>query len=146
MMNKKGVTLIELVVVFVIIAIGAVLIAPNIGAWLPRYRLRSATRDIASMMRTAQMKAVTTNMDYQVFFIGTGSYILRRNTGGWVDEGALQTLPSGITFNTNFNPINEAIFRPNATSNGGRVVVQDPKGNQRTITVLFTTGRISVNP
>jgi len=45
-MNRKGVTLIELIVVMVIIAIGAVLLAPNIGAWLPNYRLRSATRDI----------------------------------------------------------------------------------------------------
>ena len=67
-MNKKGVTLIELVVVFVIIAIGAVLLVPNIGGWLPNYRLRSATRDIVSTLRTAQMKAVSTNTQYRVDF------------------------------------------------------------------------------
>ena len=61
-MNKKGVTLIELIVVFVIIAIMAGLLAPNIGAWLPNYRLRSATRDIVSTMRDAQMRAVSKNM------------------------------------------------------------------------------------
>ena len=31
-MNKRGVTLIELVIVFAIIAIGAVLMVPNMGA------------------------------------------------------------------------------------------------------------------
>ena len=59
--NKKGITLIELVVVMIIIAIGAVLLVPNIGGWLPNYRLRSATRDIVSTLRTAQMKAVSSN-------------------------------------------------------------------------------------
>ena len=33
--NQKGVTLIELIVVMVIIAIGAALIVPNIGGWCP---------------------------------------------------------------------------------------------------------------
>jgi prepilin-type N-terminal cleavage/methylation domain-containing protein len=70
-MNKKGVTLIELIVVMVIIGIGAVLFAPNIGAFLPSYRLRSAARDIVSTMRTAQMKAVSTNLNYRVSFTKT---------------------------------------------------------------------------
>jgi len=66
--NKKGITLIELVVVMIIIAIGAVLLVPNIGGWLPNYRLRSATRDIVSTLRTAQMKAVSSNLEYRVSF------------------------------------------------------------------------------
>ena len=41
-MRKRGVTLVELVVVMAIIAIGAAFVAPNIGAWIPNYRLRSA--------------------------------------------------------------------------------------------------------
>lgn len=82
-LNDKGITLIELVIVTVIIAIGAVLMVPNIGAWLPNYRLRSATRDIVSALRIAQTKAVSTKMNYQVSFDpGKGSYILRHNSGG----------------------------------------------------------------
>ncbi len=64
-MNKRGVTLIEVVIVFAIIAIGAVLMVPNMGAWLPNYRLRSATRDITSTLRVAQMRAVSNNSDYR---------------------------------------------------------------------------------
>jgi len=50
MINHKGITLIELVVVMVIIAIGAVLLVLNIGAWLPNYRVRSGARDVVSTL------------------------------------------------------------------------------------------------
>ncbi len=74
----------------VIIGIGAVLFIPNIGGWMPSYRLRSATRDIASTMRTAQMKAISTNMRYQVSFPSSVSYVLQYQDtiGTWQPEGA----------------------------------------------------------
>jgi type II secretory pathway pseudopilin PulG len=149
-MNHKGITLIELVVVFVIIAIGAVLLVPNIGAWLPNYRLRSATRDIVSTMRTAQMRAVSNNIQYRVNFnaaeIGaTNSYILQRNTGGaWIDDGALQILPEGITVNIDHMPAGRAVFNANSTSTSGSVTLQSTKGAQRKITVTSATGRVRI--
>jgi prepilin-type N-terminal cleavage/methylation domain-containing protein len=144
-MNKKGVTLIELIVVFVIIAIGAALTIPNMGSWIQSYRLRSATRDITSNLRVAQMKAVSNNMEYQVVITGA-SYKLERNSGGWVLEGDTKTLPTGITiFNNTFvNPAGNALFRPNSSSNGGTLVLQNAKGNQQSITVLPSTGRITI--
>ncbi len=145
-MNKKGVTLIELLVVFVIISIGAVLLVPNIGGWLPSYRLRSATRDIASTMRVAQMKAVSNNTEYQVLFNpGAGTYILQYlDTGGnWVNEGATQTLPSGIQISAPF-PGNIAHFNPNSTSSTGSITLQNTKGTQRRITLTPATGRVRI--
>ena len=149
-MNHKGVTLIELAVVFVIIAIGAVLLAPNIGAWLPNYRLRSATRDVVSTMRTAQMKAVSNNNHYRVNFNsaeigGANCYILQRNTGGvWVNDGALQTVPAGIMVNIGQLPAGRAIFNPNSTSAAGSVTLQNSKGAQRSITLTPATGRVRI--
>ncbi len=138
-MDRRGITLIELLVVFVIIAILALLMAPNIGGWLPRYRLRSATRDIVSTMRTAQTRAVSSNVTYQVVFTPvSGTYVMRANG---VDEGGTQTVPSGITFVTNF-PNNTAVFNTNSTATGGTVTVSNPTGT-RTITVLSSTGRIT---
>lgn len=145
--NKKGVTLLELIIVMVIIAIGAVLVVPNIGAWIPNYRLRGAARDIVSTMRTAQMRAVSTNMEHRVTFTGgnPGSYILQRNSGGWRNDGAQQIMPPGVlmAFSTpNFE------FNPNSTATGGNVTLTIPRGGQvigqRTIRVLAATGRIRI--
>jgi type II secretion system protein H len=144
-MNKRGVTLIELVVVIAIIAIGAVLVVPGIGPWIANYRLRTATRDITSTLRVAQMRAVSNNTNYQVSFnTGAGTYILQRNSGGWVDEGAAQTLPTGIRINDPAPTNNPITFSPNSSSNGGTITLKNIKDSERRITVLPSTGRISI--
>jgi type IV fimbrial biogenesis protein FimT len=149
-MNKKGVTLIEVVVVFVIIAIAAGLIATNLGGFLPRYRLRSATRDIVSTMRTAQMKAVSNRMQYQVdFSVGTNSYILRYTSGASVfDDGPVRTAPSGITVNNNL-PGGKALFDSDSTCpSGGRITLSFKKAgvtqDQRGIILNPATGRTRI--
>jgi type IV fimbrial biogenesis protein FimT len=147
--NKKGVTLIELVVVFVIIAIAAVLLVPNIGAWLPNYRLRSATRDVASMLRTAQMKAVSTNIIYGVGFDANACQ-LYRSSGGLITEGAAINLPTGVQFDNNTFPINGTLgkpfaqFNPNSTSSPGGVSLLNTKGTQKRITLTTATGRVKI--
>jgi prepilin-type N-terminal cleavage/methylation domain-containing protein len=154
--NKKGVTLIELIVVFVIIAIGAVLLAPNIGAWLPNYRLRSATRDIVSTMRTSQMKAVSTNLEYRSYFnAGERKYWIERgnqssNSTNWVGttasdnaarEGSLNSLPSGVTIS--FTGFVE--FNPDSTCNASTITLTNNKGKQSAITLVSSTGRVNVS-
>ena len=141
--NKRGVTLIELVVVFAIIAIGSLLAVPNIGPWIANYRLRTATRDITSTLRVAKMRAVSNNVNYRVSFnTGAGTYILQRNTGAlWVNEGTAQTLPTGIRIDP--APVNNPLtFSPNSSSNGGSIKLANTK-NTKTITVLPSTGRIT---
>ena len=142
--NKKGVTLLELIIVFIIIGIGAALLTPNIGAWLPNYRLRSAARDITSTMRTAQLKAVSTNMEYRVFFPNASSYVLQRNTGGFIDEGAPQSIPNGISIDLSNLPGNNAQFNPNSTCSIGSVTLKNAKGRQKTITLTPATGRVKL--
>ena len=148
-MNKRGVTLVELIVVMVIIAIGAVLIAPNIGAWLPNYRLRSATRDIVSTMRTAQMKAISNNLQYHVLFnlaVQPQTFILEyQNTGGaWISDGATQALPSGVRVSSITLADNKAQFNPNSTSSTGSLTLSNSRGTQRTVTLTPSTGRIKI--
>ena len=120
-MHKKGVTLIELIVVIVIIGILGAFLAPNIGAWLPNYRLRGAARDIVSTMRTAQMKAVSTNLIYRVSFTLPSSYVLQYiDTGGTLrTEGVAQTLPSGVSISAINITGSNAVFNPNSTSSSG---------------------------
>ena len=141
-MNKRGITLIELVVVMVIIAVAAVLTIPNIGAWFLHYRLRTGTRDVVSLMRVAQMKAVSDNTSYRVLFLANeGSYVLQRTTDGlnWSDEGAAQRLPKGIRFLADSN----AQFNPDATASGG-ITLNDQRKYETRITLLPSTGRVRV--
>jgi type IV fimbrial biogenesis protein FimT len=148
--NDKGVTLVELVVVFALIAILAVLMVPSVSPWLLNYRLRGATRDVVSTMRTAQMKAVSNNVRFRVNFNaadlgGTDRYVLQHDSGGiWVDVGALQTLPSGVTMNVGLLPDGRAVFNENSTSSGGSITLQNSKGSTRTITLSSVTGRVSI--
>ena len=149
-MNPRGVTLIELLVVFVIIAIMAGLLVPNIGAWLPNYRLRSATRDIVSIMRTAQAKAVSGNTQFRINLddgeIGVNSYIIQCYTAGtWANEGAVQRLPTGITIIANTFPGKCANFNPNSTSSAGSLTLQNTKGATNKISLTSATGRVNIN-
>jgi len=155
-MNKKGVTLLELIIVFVIIAIMSAFIVPGIGSsWLPRYRLRSAARDIVSTMRTAQMRAVSSGLQYtyQVAFnVTANSYVLQYTTGGnTFNAGPVQTLPSGIIVTVAGLPNNTAVFNSNSTCpNGGPdVVTLSYKKNgvtweQKGISLNAATGRITI--
>jgi prepilin-type N-terminal cleavage/methylation domain-containing protein len=144
-MNEKGITLLELIIVMVIIAIGAVLTVPNIGGWLPNYRLRSATRDVVSIMRLAQLKAVSNNTSYRVVFDTVNeSYIIEYlNTGSWVAEGGSQSLPTGVKFNTTFAG-NITTFLPNSTATDGDVTLNNNKGSIKKIRLLGLTGRIKI--
>ncbi len=148
-MNKKGVTLIELVIVMVIIAVAVGFVIPNIGAWLPNYRLRSAARDIVSTMRTAQMKAVSTNTPYGVAF-DTNQYQLYRSSGGLSPEGVATILPNGVQLTNNTFPINGTLnkrfaqFNADSTAFGGGVTVLGTKGIRR-ITVTTSTGRATIS-
>jgi len=145
--DEKGVTLTALVVVFVIVAIGAALMVPGIGAWLPNYRLRSATRDVVSTLRTAQMKAVSSNLEYRVSFAKPNFWLERGNLSSgstsWTTEGTVQTLPSGITMSGPFDGGN-AQFNPNSTCSIGSVTLTNTKGTQKTITLTAATGRVKI--
>lgn len=151
-MRKRGITLVELVVVMAIIAIGAAFVVPNIGAWIPNYRLRGATRDVTSVLRTAQMRAISNNREYQVSFdAGTGSYILRYNSGTtatpvWTDDGTAEKLPQGVLISGISFPGNNAQFNPNSTSSTGSIILINTKGSTKRITLTTSTGRVHVDP
>lgn len=152
MRRRTGVTLIELVVVMAIIAIAAVALVPNIGTWIHYYRLRSATRDITSALRTAQMKAVSKNISYRVRFDpGENSFVLlyqgTQGPNDFIPEGPSQKLAPGVAITeVNFSGgANDAVFNPDSTSSAGHVTVTNAKGTRRTITVSSATGRVRVD-
>jgi prepilin-type N-terminal cleavage/methylation domain-containing protein len=156
-MNKKGITLLELIIVMVIIAIGAALMVPGFGAWMPHYRLRGATRDIASTLRAAQVKAVSNNFRYGVAFdTANQQFQLYRNSGGIGDfqvDGSPNDLPSGVTF---FNiaglptdgpgGLPFVRFYPDSTASAanGTITLVNNKNTQKLVRISGSTGRVTI--
>jgi len=95
------------------------------------------------------MKAVSNNIAYRVNLddadIGDNRYALQFRTieGNWVSEGAVQTLPPGISISTNTLPGKHAEFNPNSTSSAGTVTLLSKKGT-KTISLTASTGRVRI--
>jgi prepilin-type N-terminal cleavage/methylation domain-containing protein len=67
-MNKKGFTLIEMIVVLGIIAIIAGIAIPNFSSWLPNYRIKSAAQELLSNFQLAKITAVKRNANCTITF------------------------------------------------------------------------------
>jgi prepilin-type N-terminal cleavage/methylation domain-containing protein len=67
-MNKKGFTLIEMMVVIGIIGIMAGMAIPVFSSWLPNYRFKSAAQDLLSNLQLAKITAVKRNANCTVTF------------------------------------------------------------------------------
>lgn len=71
-LTNRGFTLIELVIVMVIVAIGVALAVPSWTSLIEKRRLVSATETIESFMNIAQSEAVKRNQEVTVSWISTG--------------------------------------------------------------------------
>lgn len=92
---NRGVTILELMVVLSCLAILGAVVAPNwiATAW-PAYRLKSASRQIASDIRHARIRAVSTNRQYRLRIDPVSdSYVMERGDASssssiWIMEGS----------------------------------------------------------
>lgn len=66
MQKRSGFTLIQLTIVIALLAILAGVGVPNFLNWLPKYRLRSAARDLYSNLQLAKMSAIKANKKCRV--------------------------------------------------------------------------------
>jgi prepilin-type N-terminal cleavage/methylation domain-containing protein len=167
MQDKRGLTIIELVVVMCIVGVMVLIAIPNIGRWLPRYRLKSAARDVASNMQLARLGAIKDNREWALLFDVNGeSYQIisdKGADGNWgtpddTEERAvnLSDYPSvrfgdsghgpapgggpvddGVTF-----VADRAEFNPGGTSTAGTVYLQNNRNDAIAIRVDSSTGII----
>ena len=118
--KNSGFTLIELLVVIVVIGIFVAIGVPNFMSWLPKYRLKSAARDLYSNMQLAKMTAVKSNTNCSITYsTDPDQYVL---SGGLSKTVVLGDYGSGVNFN---GPGNETFavatitFNSRGTSNAG---------------------------
>jgi prepilin-type N-terminal cleavage/methylation domain-containing protein len=143
--GEGGVTLIELAVVMVIIAIMGVCLAPAIGEWLENFRIRQAARDVASTLQLAKMKAISSRLEYNVVFdVDNKTYQLKRNdpSSGWTSEGAEYSVPRDVGIDT--NRANHTFqFNPAGTASTGHITIDNAEGKTYKVFVHYT-GRIRI--
>jgi prepilin-type N-terminal cleavage/methylation domain-containing protein len=103
-MNRKGVTLIELIVVVCIVGITAALTVPGMGRQVQKYRLKSGAREVANFILETRTEAIKKGdvenpVAYRVVFNTSGNSFKRQvyQSGSWSDEIAYRSLPAKIT-------------------------------------------------
>lgn len=80
--NQAGFSLLELMIVLGLLSIMAAIAIPSFLDWLPRYRLKSAARDLYSNMQKARIKAIKSNKDWALVFKGADNkYYLCSDNG-----------------------------------------------------------------
>jgi Tfp pilus assembly protein FimT len=162
--GTEGLTLIELVVVMCILGVMVLISIPNIGRWLPRYRLRGAVRDVASAMQLARLGAIKDNREWAIQFGYKGdaspwTQSTRRladytnvsfgdnGYGSWLGGALTGDLSDGVTFANN-----RVEFSPGGTAgpggfNGvvGSAYLRNNRGDAACARIRFTaTGAIEV--
>jgi len=108
MKGTQGLTIIELVVTMCIVAVMVSISIPNIGRWLPRYRLRSAIRDVASAMQLARLGAIKENREWAIQFDANArTYTILRDDG---PDGTWDT-PDDIGYKGDASPWDQSTRR-----------------------------------
>jgi type IV fimbrial biogenesis protein FimT len=148
---QAGFSMIEVMIVITLIAILTAVAMPAITQMRQNIEYRRAARDIASMLRDARNRTITTNLQYGVAFPTNKKYVLQRGdrayntlSTNWTDMNSVSVV-SQVTLT---GPARIA-FNPNGTTTANAslsAVVQDTTGQAKyTITVL-PAGKIKITP
>jgi len=148
-LRGRGITIIELVMVLAIVVVLVVMVVPNVGSWVQHYRIKGVVRHIVSQMELAKIKALKNNLEYRVYFDTTiATFELQRGnrpamSSSWIREAGPYQLPPQVTMSVTF--ASDAVqFNPHGTAGpGGGVDLTTSRGEQYSITVNTTTGKIT---
>lgn len=146
--NRKGFTLLELMIVIMLIGIIAAIALPGFQGWMVKNRLNGAARQVMTELMETRSKAVSRNNRFRVFFINDHQYTILddQNNNNVADTGEstltrdIQTDYYDVHFTATANPI----FYPRGTAFGTTVTLTNVTGGEKRVTVS-TAGRIKIN-
>ncbi len=154
--REVGFSLIEVTVVVALIGLIAAVGLPTMQEWLDRYTVRTAAEELASLIQLQRMRAVSQNTDFSIDFdASAGTYTLYQGdaaTGTALEQQA-HTLPNGVVFSGNADPVNvpgdEMIFHAdgslnNSTATTDTVHIGNSLGVVFRLSINRSTGRVQV--
>ncbi|MFA6147170.1 MAG: type II secretion system protein [bacterium] len=101
MRGSRGFTLIEIMIVLSIVAIGLVMAIPNLQRWMSRTNAQGFEREVFSELQGARIRSSSGTVRYRlVFDFGAGTTSLQvREAGGWSPvRGPAVQAPFGAGF------------------------------------------------
>jgi type IV fimbrial biogenesis protein FimT len=141
LMNERGVSLLEILVVVAITGVVVAFAIPQVSRSLELQKLDTASARVSSKLSEARANAIKRNTLAKLN-ITAGSNTMQCATAA-ITIGPVETLPDGITFSTG-SPANvtfDSLGRLNTTAQ--TVTLQSPSGKSKTISISVK-GEITV--
>ncbi|HOP48422.1 MAG TPA: GspH/FimT family pseudopilin [Desulfobacteraceae bacterium] len=160
---KQGFSLLELLVVMMIIALGYSFVGPRIIGPMSNLNLKTASKKISASLRYARSRATSENRNFRVLFdfdknriVITGRELTENNTEITSEENTegnsgdkIYSLPDGVILEKAISDDSETVsgifevaFFSTGGSSGGEIILKNDKENRYRISVGFITGTI----
>jgi prepilin-type N-terminal cleavage/methylation domain-containing protein len=154
--ERRGFSLVEVLVVLLIVAVAGALLMPNVVRWIEIHRLKTTARQLVADLQFARIKAISEKVQHRLSFDNTKrAYTLEK---GNLPVGSTTWTPIGLArvFSEESNPYyargiglddnfasHQIIFAPSGdVSPAGTVTLASPNESRKVIITLAGRARV----